>query len=138
MILLAEEDTASPKNQSKVQFYSMLEKGFSLREILRELNLKLHDILPTGVFCCAAIAELDFRNCSLQYWNGGLPDCFLYRSSSSEIARLASNHLPLGILSNGKFSDRVEVLPIGVGDRLYFWSDGIHEAEDEAGEMFGE
>lgn len=119
-------------------FYSMVAKGFHLRDILREINAKLHDILPVGVFCCATAADFDFSENLVQVWNGGLPDGYLYRSAAGEVERLPSRHLPLGIKPGRQFDDTVESLEVAPGDRLFLWSDGIIEATNHAGEMFGE
>ena len=126
---------AMPLAQS---FYSMLDKGFGLKDILREINTKLFEILPLEVFCCALVAELDFKSQVLRVWNGGMPDGAVYRPSSREITRLRSAHLPFGIRNNAEFNDQIETYEILPGDRLYIWSDGIIEAEDDDGEMYGE
>jgi two-component system, HptB-dependent secretion and biofilm response regulator len=122
-------------------FYSMLAKGFALRDILREVNCKLHEILPVGVFSCALVADIDFTARTVKVWNGGLPDCVIYRPSASDdkkITPLKSRHLPFGILPSKEFVDAVEVYEVEPGDCLYMWSDGIHEAQNPQGEMFGE
>ncbi len=118
-------------------FYSMLEKGFSMRDVVGEINRKLHEILPVGVFCCAIIIECDFAKGQLQVWNGGVPDCAIYRPSTDATISLHSRHLPLGILEPERFNDATEVFKILVGDRAYLWTDGIHEAQNSDGDMFG-
>ena len=119
-------------------FYSMLDKGFDQHDILTEINGKLHELLPTGVFCCAVVAELNYQTGTLHLWNGGLPDGLIYRPATGEIIHLPSRHLPLGIVNGAKFSNRCDVYDVEVGDRLYFMSDGILESENSQGEMFGE
>lgn len=119
-------------------FYSMLDKGFGIKDILRELNLKLHEILPVGVFCCAMVAEFDFLSKIVRVWNGGMPDAVIHRREAGEVTRVPSMHLPLGIRSGVDFNDAVDIHQVATGDRLFMWSDGIIEAEDEAGNMFGE
>ena len=119
-------------------FYSMLDKGFNQRDILAEINSKLFEMLPTGVFCCAIVAELNYQTGTLHIWNGGLPDGLIYRPATGEIIHLPSRHLPLGVVSGSKFKDRCEVYDIEPGDRLYLMSDGLLEAENNQGEMFGE
>ena len=119
-------------------FYSMLDKGFGLRDILTEINLKLHEILPVGVFCCALVAEIDFKAQIMQVWNGGLPDGVIYRPESGEMIRLPSSHLPLGILGPSTFDGHTNILEVHPGDRLYMWTDGIIEVEDNSGEMYGQ
>lgn len=119
-------------------FYGMANKGFSLRDILREINQKLKDILPVGVFCCASIMDINFRKQRIQVWNGGLPDCFLYRAHDGSIENVASNHLPLGVVGDKDFRDDCQHYALERGDRFFMWSDGIHEARNTEGDMYGE
>lgn len=119
-------------------FYGMTAKGFALRDILREINLKLKGILPVGFFCCAVVVDLNFDRKTASVWMGGVPDCYMLRSGNGAVESLKSTHLPLGVLSNEQFSDTLTEFPMGNGDRLFVWSDGIIEARNPAGEMFGE
>jgi len=120
-------------------FYGMARKGFSIQDILREINKKLKSILPVGVFCCTAAADIDFYKGLVEIWNGGLPDIFLYRSKNRGIERIKSKRLPLGVLNDQKFNSDTEVFEVQLGDKLYMWSDGIHEATNPVtGEMFGQ
>lgn len=119
-------------------FYSMIDKGFSHRDILEEINKKLNEVLPVGVFCCGILAEINFFESTIKVWNGGLPDCVLYSPSEGTLIKLVSSHLPLGVLSASHFKSQSAMFDVQEGDRLYLWSDGIHEAENSQGEMFGE
>lgn len=119
-------------------FYAMAAKGFRLRDIIREINGKLHGVLPAGVFCCATVVDFDFNEGMLHCWNGGLPEGVLLRADGGRRQRLRSRHLPLGILSRDRFDDRVDRFPVAPGDRLLVWSDGLLEAQNPAGEMFGD
>lgn len=119
-------------------FYSMNAKGFGMKDILQEINSKLKDILPVGVFCCATMIDLDMRDQTIEAWNGGLPDCILYRQADASYEALASCHLPLGVLSPKDFSTETQMLEMTTGDSFFMWSDGILEATNPEGEMFGE
>ena len=119
-------------------FYGMVQKGYALQDVIREINLKLKQILPVGVFCCAAIVELDFVQSIARIWNGGLPDCFFVHGESSSIEPIRSSHLPLGVVEDQRFKDDFVQLSMAPEDRLYLWSDGIIETRNKAGEMFGE
>ncbi len=118
-------------------FYGMTSKGFSGGDILRELNQKLGRILPIGMFCCAAFAEVDFRRQTVRVWNGGLPDGYLLRSDGSSDT-LASRHLPLGVLQPERFACPMTEIRTSPGDRLLLFTDGVLETVDRDGEMFGE
>lgn len=118
-------------------FYGMTSKGFGCDDVLREINQKLKRILPTGMFCCALFIQADFHLNQLRVWNGGLPDGYLVRHTGEQI-KLASTHLPLGVLSSERFAAAVDVIHTEPGDALLVATDGILEAENAEGEMFGE
>ena len=118
-------------------FYGMTNKGFSMEEILREINKKLKTILPVNVFCCMCMVNMNFREKWVKLWVAGLPDVYIYRVKSRQIERIKSRSLPLGVLSDERFKVESEIYELEYGDRLYLWSDGIHEAKNDAGEMFG-
>ncbi len=119
-------------------FYGMVPKGFGMGDILREINGKLKNILPVGIFCCATMLDINFNRRRAKVWNGGLPDCFIYRVASHEVIPVKSTHLPLGVLSNRVFKDDCQSFDLALNDRIFLWSDGIHEARNSQGSMFGE
>jgi CheY-like chemotaxis protein len=118
-------------------FYRMTAKGFGFKDIIREINLKLKSILPIGIFCCAAFADVSYRKGSLSLWLGGLPDCYL-RRNSGEIEVFKSSHVPIGVIDAKSFDDSMFEVRMEQGDRIYLWSDGIHEARNVQDEMYGE
>ena len=119
-------------------FYDMIHKGFSMADVLCEINKKLKAILPVGLFCCATMIDINFRRNRIKVWNGGLPAGMIYRQKDASLIQIKSTHLPLGVLSERSFKNDVQYLDLDVGDRIFMWSDGIHEARNLAGDMFGE
>lgn len=119
-------------------FYGMVSKGFSLEEILKELNSRLHEVLPVGVFCCLGAVELDIDRSTVHVWNGGLPTGVLYRHKTRSCVPLVSRYLALGIQPPARFAAKVESYSVEPGDKLLFWTDGLLEAANAAGEMYGE
>lgn len=119
-------------------FYGMTAKGFSVDDILREINSRLHSILPVGVFCCGCFVELDLYEKKARIWLGGLPDIVLYRSKTQQYETLSSKNLPLGVLAPSKFSPAVVEMSMENDDELFVWSDGIIESRNSQNEMFGE
>jgi signal transduction histidine kinase len=67
-----------------------------------------------------------------------LPDGYLLRANGGERVPLVSRHLPLGVLEPAAFNDRYEVFPLELGDRVFLLSDGVLEACNQQGELFGE
>ncbi|MDH5189887.1 MAG: SpoIIE family protein phosphatase [Gammaproteobacteria bacterium] len=119
-------------------FYSMTEKGYSIQDIATEINAKLHKTLPTGLFCAACIVDVDIENNKISVWNGGVPEAIAY-SAKKEIKKIfKSIHLPFGVVSSNSFKNDIQIMDAEPGDRIYLYSDGLIEATDENGVMFGE
>lgn len=116
-------------------FRAMTSKGYEAEEILAQVNRKLYRLLPTGLFLAAAIVTMSAEG-NVRIWNGGLPDVMLFRKGEL-MRRFVSSHPPLGILShlNGM---RFEMCNVEPADHLLMVSDGVLEALNEEGEMFGE
>ncbi|WP_213663794.1 fused response regulator/phosphatase [Stutzerimonas stutzeri] len=118
-------------------FYGMTAKGYAAKDILRELNAKLKQILPVEMFCCATLLDINLTQGVLNVWNGGLPDGYLIRPDGERVA-LVSRHLPLGVLAPGAFDAHFESHPLKLGDRLLLLSDGVVESSNARDELFGE
>ncbi|RMG34225.1 MAG: serine/threonine-protein phosphatase [Gammaproteobacteria bacterium] len=117
-------------------FRTMTEKNLEPALIARELNRKLHTLLPTGYFCCAVVMQLSPDRTSLTLWNGGLPPVIL-RRANGDIEEIPSDNLPLGVVGNDAFADQCRTFELQSGDRVYAYSDGLTEAENHRGEMWG-
>ncbi len=119
-------------------FYRMTAKGFGIDEVVSEINIKLRSVLPTGIFCAAAIIEIDTVEHKLVVWNGGLPDIFVYRKNDGIRHRLESIHLPLGVVGNESLDKEMQCVDIDQGDGIYLYTDGVIEAWDLNGKMYGQ
>lgn len=118
-------------------FYRMTEKGFGLDAIVRELNAKVKQFLPDGRFVAATLAAIDFREGYVQVWNGGNPEPFMLSAAGHAEHVFAQRHLPLGVLVDDEFETMAETHAFGTDMQLILYSDGVIEAENGAGEMFG-
>ncbi|MFC3504878.1 PP2C family protein-serine/threonine phosphatase [Micromonospora krabiensis] len=83
----------------------------------------------TGVF-----AEFDLRDGLLSYVNAGHPSPLLLRGGRTVRALEGGRRLPLGLSRERQEVARVRLEP---GDRLLLHTDGVTEARDATGEMFG-
>jgi serine phosphatase RsbU (regulator of sigma subunit) len=119
-------------------FFSMVEAEQDVGRIAAAINKKLFGMLPTGHFCSTCLISVEFDKPLITMWNGGLPSMRLISRLGEIIARPASMNLPLGILSPDEFNPRVETLLPREGESLVLYSDGLTEAINPAGEMFGE
>ena len=119
-------------------FYSMTEKGYPIQDIASEINSKLGKTLPTGLFCAACLLDIDTENNKIGVWNGGIPDVILYSKSKGVRKVFKSVHLPFGVVSGKSFKNDIQIIEGEEGDRVYLYSDGLIEATNNTGEMYGQ
>ncbi len=119
-------------------FYGMTTKGFSIPDMMVEMNMRLHGVLPRGVFCCVIVVDIDARDQTLTIWNAGAPDSYVVNRDTGEIDPIHSSHLPLGIQAPDKFEVVCQTHEFSREHKLIAVTDGIIEAEDATGNLFGE
>jgi CheY-like chemotaxis protein len=120
-------------------FRSMTAKGFAPQQILFAINNKLHNLLPTGMFLAAQFVKIDHQLDHISIINCGMPDCFLVEHARMQIKHpIESKSLPLGIAPDIDFKDNFHHLRIEEGDRVILATDGVTEARNSKGELFGQ
>lgn len=115
-------------------FYRMTGKGFPIASIAREMNQKLKQFLPADRFVAVTLAAIDVEEQSVEVWNGGNPSALLIGESGVVLKEWASNHPPLGVLSETSFSEHFEVVRYEEACELLICSDGLWEAENPSGQ----
>ena len=119
-------------------FYGMTTKGFSIPDMMVEMNKRLYSVLPRGVFCCIVVIDIDSIEGKITVWNAGAPDAFLINQSDGAVTPIPSTHLPIGIQSPEKFKVECHSFEFTQNHKIIALTDGIIEAEDQQGNMFGE
>lgn len=119
-------------------FYQMTEQGCLLRDIVIAVNEKLRRTLPIGLFCAACFIDLAPLTRTAFVWNGGLPPVLVFNPDAGCRAHIPSRHPPLGLLSDEEFRCSFEEIALTSDDRILVYSDGLIEASNPAGELFGE
>jgi serine phosphatase RsbU (regulator of sigma subunit) len=80
------------------------------------------------------IAVLDSQSLSLRYVNAGHNSQFLLHGNGS-VEQLSSTGRPIGLLAGGGFQEKQ--ISLKNEDSLFFYTDGLVETANEAGEEFG-
>ena len=89
---------------------------------------------PRGVYLTLFLGILDVERGRLQYVNAGHNPQFLLHAAGG-IQPLSSTGLPIALYPSQGYSE--SVVDIGRGDLLFFYTDGLVETENAAGDMFG-
>lgn len=119
-------------------FYGMTAQGFSIGDLAEEMNAKTLKVMPTRLFCAACLIEIHSRQKSLAVWNGGLPDILIVDGQGKLVRRIASSHLPLGVIPFTREDRKVEIIELQDDYRILLYSDGLIEAVNLNGELYGQ
>jgi sigma-B regulation protein RsbU (phosphoserine phosphatase) len=115
---------------------ALLGRSGSLTDLTASASDLLHGSTAPNKYVTAALVELDPPTGDVCYVSAGHINSLLIRRTG-EVAPLASTGAPLGLLPPGLgYGDTRARL--GSGDCLVICSDGITDAQNEAGEEFGE
>lgn len=119
-------------------FYAMAGKGLELKEIVTEMNQRIKQLMPVERFVAAILVVIDLDNKRMEIWNGGCPDLLFVNDENKIIKRFPSKHTALGVMDyNELYSETVVHKDCGKG-KLVIYSDGLLEAKDSAGNIFGD
>jgi len=103
-------------------------------EVLERVNEVLYPDIPPKMFVTCLYALLDPDSGQLQFANAG-HDLPYHRHTTGEVTELRATGMPLGLMPGMHYEEKqVWLAP---GEVILFHSDGIVEAHNEHGEMFG-
>ena len=121
-----------------VMFSGMLE--FAVKEgepgaMLSALNQSLCQQPKRTPFitCCVAIIDLDEKQ--MQWSKAGHPDIYHYQKNMDTVNELVAESYPLGVSQKATYID--ETVTLSEGDLLIFYTDGLPEATNTSGRVYG-
>jgi len=108
-------------------------------DLLGEMNDRLRRVLPFGMYAAAILATVDPVAGTVEIASAGLPYPFWLRAGLRRADELVLNGFPLGLFP-GTALDGFETRSIVMdpGDVLLLGTDGLPNAENAEGKMFGE
>jgi serine phosphatase RsbU (regulator of sigma subunit) len=108
--------------------------GQDLKAVAEEIDREVEANTPGPVYSTLFISILDPATRMLRYVNAGHNPQFVLRRQGG-LERMSSTGMPIGLLA-GRGHKQLEV-QLAEGDRLFFYTDGCVEAENERREQFG-
>src|SRR5215207_1835372 len=102
-------------------------------DALRRVNDPLATDIPSNMFVSCFYAILDPESGSLTYANAGHDLPYLHRNGAAE--ELRARGMPLGLMPGMGYEEKKTILQ--AGESALFYSDGLVEAHDPTGVMFG-
>ena len=102
-------------------------------KVLSRVNETLLARIPPNMFVTCFYAILEPESGRLTYANAGHDLPYLHRNGEAE--ELRARGMPLGLMPGRGYEEKKTILE--AGERALFYSDGLVEAHDPKGEMFG-
>lgn len=119
-------------------FSVMTEKGFELEVILENINNKLHTLLPVSMFMACITIKINSDLKQVEVWNGGMPDIYVRDGNTGEIKnKISAEHIPLAISDSSQSDFTLSTITLNPDDQFIIYSDGLTEAVNANGDMFG-
>jgi predicted ester cyclase len=102
-------------------------------ERLSRVNETLFARIPPNMFVTCFYCILDLSSARLRYANAGHDLPYVWQGGDAEVLR--ARGMPLGLMPGMGYKEKELVLD--AGDSAFFYSDGLVEAHDPQGVMFG-
>src|SRR5215208_4429995 len=109
------------------------DSDYSPGEVLGRVNEMLIPRIPPNMFVTCFYCILDPESASLRYANAGHDLPYLHRNGDAE--ELRARGMPLGLMPKMGYEEHE--IELDAGESALFYSDGLVEAHDPKGEMFG-
>ena len=104
-----------------------------LARLTTAIDKEIEAATPPGVYATLFLAIVHPHGKTLRYVNAGHHPQFLIRGDG--IVPLSSGGMPVGLFAGHGYVERT--VQLADEDVLFFYTDGLVEVENEAGEMFG-
>ena len=122
--------------RAKTLLKNLAESGRSIDEVFTQANRALCENNEADMFVTAWMGLLDFKTGELQYVNAGHnPPIIRRRDGSAEYLRTRPNFILAGM--EGTRYKRHEIT-LSPGDEIFLYTDGVTEATDKDGRLYGE
>ena len=107
-----------------------------LTMIAERIELSLSRQLTAEQFVTAVLAEVSSDGSKIQLLSCGHPPPLLIAGGAGRFVEPAVPGLPLGLSHLAEIPRDVTTLPFGPGDQLLFYTDGVSEARNTAGDFY--
>ncbi len=113
------------------------DRSVKITDLMVHLNdIMCSDIIKShGMFITLFMACLDPAGGYLEYCNGGHPPPFYLRSAGGEVIPLKDGGPLVGQFPGTVYRSRR--IDVGKGDRIFCYTDGVIEAADREGQLYG-
>ncbi len=119
----------------KIALRAVVARHEKAEDIVRELNTVLHETVENACYATIFYGSLDTVSGHFRYTNAGHLPALLVQAETGEDRWFSVGGYPVGLLPGATYE--AEEISLRPGDTLVLYTDGVAEAENQAGEQFG-
>lgn len=123
-------------SMAKIHIKNYVSLNLPLSEVAQRVNNQLCYRNEEGMFVTAFICVLDLETNEMKFVNAGHNPPFLKKSNESFVMQKPVVNLVFGMLEDVVYEE--QSLYLQKGDVIYLYTDGVTEALNQNGELFGE
>lgn len=107
------------------------------QELIVHTNYLLHPRISSRLFMTSVMLRWDKQNQQVYYTGAGHEHILIYRKNKEEVESIPSGGIALGMIPDVSKIAQEKQIPLEIGDCILLFSDGITEAKNQIGEMYG-
>jgi serine phosphatase RsbU (regulator of sigma subunit) len=119
----------------KIAFFTLKKYAQDPKELIRRLNNILSDKIK-GRFITAGYMLVDLEKNKVIYASAGHPPIYIYKKEEKSLAEFIAKGMLIGYNEKEEY-DEISI-NVKKGDKIILYTDGIIEAFNNKGEIFGE
>lgn len=107
------------------------------QELIAHTNYLLHPRISSRLFMTSVMLRWDKPNQQMYYTGAGHEHILVYRKSKEKVESIPSGGIALGMIPDVSKIVQEKPISLEIGDSILLFSDGITEAKNQTGEMYG-
>lgn len=107
------------------------------QELVAHTNYLLHPRISSRLFMTSVMLRWDKPNQQMYYTGAGHEHILIYRKNTEEVEAIPAGGIALGMIPDVSKIVQERPISLEIGDCLVLYTDGITEAKNQTGEMYG-
>ena len=122
-------------SQGAINAAATKNQALDIRAIANEANRQLCGENPMGLFVTGILAVLDLDRAEMEYVCAGHEPAYLFDTGGSRRTLPMTQGMPMGVFDDFEYQSHRE--PLRPGDSIFLYTDGLTDAVNLSGDLFG-
>lgn len=107
------------------------------KDLIASTNFLLYPRISSRLFMTSVLLRWDKLNQKMYYTGAGHEHILIYRKKEEEVDAIPSGGIALGMIPDVSKIVQEKEIPLEIGDVVVLYTDGMTEAKNQTGQMYG-